>query len=114
MIFNPIASPNFAQYLELNKFINHRVVDKIRSSYKAAQFIVELDVVKNLGTFLEIELVTDDRDSISSTTAHMQEILKNLPIKPLKTGYDSLMLRKQNFQQYLQSRFVLEEDKKIR
>ena len=109
-----VASPDFALYLELNKFIEHRIVDKIRSSYKADQFIVVLDIVKNLGPFLEIELVTKDRDSISSTTAYMQEILKGLPVKPLKTGYDSLILRKQNFQQYLQSRFVLKEDKALK
>ena len=68
---------------------------------------------KDLGTFLEIELIARSGDVIDAVTQRMKAMLAGLPLKPLATGYDSLILRKNNFEQYIQGRFILEEDKKF-
>ena len=36
------------------------IVDKIRSEYKLDELTIAVDVVKDLGTFLEIEIVCND------------------------------------------------------
>lgn len=101
-----------AEYMEINNLIQHRTVDKIRMSYSTQDFIIVVDNVKGLGNFLEIEIMSSNTDNIDLITNQMKAILAPLYLKPLKTGYDSLILRKQNFSQYLQGRFILEEDKK--
>ena len=108
------AECDFEVYKMSNHLIEHRVVDKMRSSYTLQNFVVVIDKVVELGTYLEIELMAENEYLIEKIAADMRDILKGLPLKPLKTGYDSLILRKQNFEQYLQGRFVLEEDKHLR
>jgi adenylate cyclase class IV len=109
----PAFGGDITSYKAVNNFIEHRVVDKMRSSYEWQDMIILVDEIKDLGMFLEIELVTQDKGRIEDTAARMRTFLKGLPLEPLKTGYDSLVLRKQNFEQYLRGRFVLEEDKKF-
>lgn len=53
-------------------------------------------------------------DAVETIKKHMTELLAGLSLKPLKTGYDSLILRKNNFDQYLMGRFILDEDKPLR
>ena len=72
-----------------------------------------IDQVENLEMFLEIEVMAANTISLDAITNRMRALLAPLHLKPLKTGYDSLILRKQNFSQYLRGRFVLEEDKQI-
>jgi adenylate cyclase, class 2 len=107
----PINRASIKEYASINKLIEHRIVDKIRSSYSIEDFILVIDEVKNLGKFLEIEVMAPDIDNIDTIKLRMQELLKDLKLKPLTTGYDALILRKQNFKQYLQARFILAEDK---
>ena len=105
---------DFEVYKKSNDFIEHRIVDKMRTTYSLQDLTIVVDEVVNLGTFLEIELMAEDEYLIEKTATRMREILLGLPLKPLETGYDSLILRKQNFEQYLQGRFILEEDKHLR
>jgi adenylate cyclase, class 2 len=100
-------------YKQANSLIDHRIVDKLRSSYKALDFELVFDDVKDLGQFIEIELMASSQEDIDTIVVQMRNLLDGLPLKPLTTGYDSLVLRKQNFEQYLQGRFILEEDKKF-
>jgi len=109
----PVETANFNNFIAINALIDHRTVDKERSSYKAGNFVITIDYVKNLGAFLEIELMAANTENISEIKKSMEEILLPLSLKPLKTGYDSMLLRKYNFQQYLQGRFILDEDKKF-
>ncbi len=111
---NTLSNANFELLKQANQLIEHRIVDKMRKSYKADEFKITVDEVVNLGTFLEIELMAEDTSSLEMVKKAMEQSLQGLALRPLKTGYDSLILRKQNFAQYLQGRFVLEEDKKYR
>jgi adenylate cyclase, class 2 len=104
---------SFEEYKTVNNLIDHRTVDKTRTTYSIEDFVISIDEVKGLGKFLEIELMDNKTDALDAVTKRMKEILSSLELKPLKTGYDSLMLRKQNFQQYLRGRFVLPEDKAL-
>jgi adenylate cyclase, class 2 len=105
------VTSDLAWYRSVNSLIEHRVVDKLRTTYKHEDFLIMIDEVKNLGTFLEIELMAEKSDDIEAVKNRMITILHGLPLKPFKTGYDSLILKKTNFVQYVQGRFALEEDK---
>jgi adenylate cyclase, class 2 len=116
--FNDIVSylgleqgQSLEEFKSRNKLIDHRVVDKIRSTYSIEDFAILIDDVKELGKFLEIEIMSDTTRDIDSVTKRMRDILAPLKLKPLKTGFESLILRKHNFQQYLRARFALPEDK---
>lgn len=114
---SPLLSTEFKDFTRCNNLVPHRVVDKIRKSYTIKDFTVVIDDVAQLGTFLEIELMALPQEDISQVTQRMRtyiDSLKDLDLKPLKTGYDALILRKLNFEQYIQGRFILEEDKYLR
>jgi adenylate cyclase class IV len=110
----PITKADFDGFQEENLLAPHRTVDKVRTSYAHGPFTIVIDAVANLGNFLEIEYLAQTVDSVDTIKAQMEELLLPLSLKPLQTGYDSLMLRKHNFKQYLQGRFVLDEDKLLR
>jgi adenylate cyclase class IV len=111
---NPITKADFTLFKQINELVEHRIVDKTRTSYSHEDFTISLDEVAHLGTFLEIELMASDTQNLVQVKTTMSQLLAELNLQPLKSGYDSLILRKQNFAQYLQGRFVLEEDKKYR
>ncbi len=101
----------FEEFKSLNNFIDHRIIDKIRSTYTSEDFVIVIDEVKDLGTFLEIEIMTQNTNDLGVITQRMEEILSPLKLERLKIGTEALVLRKQNFQHYLKSRFILPEDK---
>lgn len=109
-----ILIPSFEEYKKVNKLIEHITVDKMRSLYTVEDFLISVDVVNELGTFLEIEVMTSDINNLDLIKSHMFKILKELQLTPLKTGYSALLLKKQNFEQYVQGRFILDEDKVYR
>ena len=74
-------------------------------------FTLCLDKVANLGTFIEIELMANTIEDLAGVKQQMQQLIKELDLAPLKTGYGTLLLRKKDFEHYLLGRFVLEEDK---
>ena len=108
----PITAHNSTLFMNKNNFILHRTVDKMRASYKKGDYTITIDEVAHLGTFLEIEYMAENTNFVDMIKEEMMQHLMPLSLKPLKTGYDTLILRKQNFEEYLQSRFVLEEDLK--
>jgi len=108
----PITTPSLERYLKANNFIEHYVIDKTRSSYTLDNFIIAHNQVESLGTFLEIEIMAETTDNLETFTPAMRQLLSRLNLKPLKTGYGTLLLRKQHYQHYLKSRFALEEDLK--
>jgi adenylate cyclase, class 2 len=105
-----VNSTDLEQYKQQNNLIEHRIVDKMRSTYSHENFTIVIDEVKDLGKFLEIESMAHNTNTLDEVKKQMADLVKNLSLKPLKTGYDALLLRKQNFQLYLQSRFALQED----
>lgn len=94
-----------------NNLIRLSTVDKKRDSYKCGNFTLSVDDVVGLGLFLEIELMAKSIDGIESIKQEMLCALAGLKIKPSTIGYDSLQMKKNNPQQYLRGRFVLEADK---
>jgi 8-oxo-dGTP diphosphatase len=110
----PCISADIENLKNRNNFINHYVVDKLRTSYQHASFTLSVDEVADLGTFLEIELMAKSIENIDTIKAKMEELLAHLRLKPLKTGYGTLLLQKNDFKHYLLGRFILEEDKKYR
>lgn len=107
----PTAIADLEQFEAINNFIEHYRVDKIRTSYKHDSFTICMDEVKDLGTFLEIELMANTIEDLAAVKQQMQHLIKELDVAPLKTGYGTLLLRKKDFEHYLMGRFVLEEDK---
>lgn len=95
--------------MQINNLIEHRIIGS--STYVIDNFTITFDAVQDLGNFLEIEYMAPDTNDINDIKIRMEALVKNLTIKRLTTGYDTLILRKQNFDLYLQSRFILEEDK---
>lgn len=94
-----------------NNFDAYYVVDKKRMTYSYDDLTVCVDEVADLGSFLEIEYMAVSTEKIESIKNQMQKLLGNLSVKPLKTGYGTLLLRKNHFQEYLRGRFILPEDK---
>ena len=86
----------------LNQFVS---ITKHRTIYTGEGLEISLDVIENLGTFLEIE--AKGADGIRRVQHFCKERgLVNLPI-----GYVELWLRKHAFPLYLNGRYVLPEDR---
>ena len=110
----PLKNLTMVGLIRSNSFIESYAVDKVRTTYTKECFTIALDEVKDLGAFLEIELMTDSLNTLDEVKDTMQAIIKELPLVPLKTGYGTLLLRKHNFNEYLQGRFILPEDIKYK
>lgn len=107
----PCNNADIDHFKLANSFMEHYVVDKVRTSYHYPPFTVAIDEVVGLGTFLEIELMAATIDNLAAIKKEMEHLLRDLSLKPLKTGYGTLLLRKNDFEHYLLGRFILDEDK---
>jgi len=97
----------------INNLDAHYIVDKIRTSYAYNDFTIMVDEVAGLGTFLEIEVMATNINDLENVKKNMQQTLNGLNLLPLQIGYGSLLLRKSNFDYYVQGRYVLQEDKNM-
>jgi adenylate cyclase class IV len=109
-----IHNASFEEFKMVNSLQDHRIVDKIRTSFRQDAFTIVIDEVDQLGTFIEIELMANNLDTLESTKKEMQALLTGLSLKPLTTGYDTLILREHHFNDYIQARFIMDEDKHVR
>ncbi len=109
---SPIA--DLEELKKTNNFFEHYRVDKVRTSYSHNSFTIAVDEVVDLGTFLEIELMAQDTQNLEEVKQEMVLFIAGLKLRPLRTGYGTLLLRKKDFEHYLLGRFVLEEDKMYR
>lgn len=100
----------FENFKSVNKLVEHYRIEKTRTEYTSDIFTIAIDEVKNLGTFLEIECMAETKDNVKDIEAKMKQFIEPLMLKPFKTGYGTLYLRKNNFDHYLKSRFILKED----
>lgn len=110
----PAACPSLDAIKQANNFIDYYTVDKVRTSYAHKDFTIGVDEVADLGTFLEIELMAETAENLEAVKQEMELFLVGLQLRPLRTGYGTLLLRKNNFMRYLMGRFILEEDKVYR
>ncbi len=105
-----IDQADFKQFIAINELSSLLTIDKERTSYTKDGYTIVIDSVAHLGNFLEIEIMADDTSAIDEITLHMKKLVLPLSLKPLSAGYVSLMLRQNNFEVYLQSRYILKED----
>lgn len=105
----PFADLN--TFKSINSLETFYVIDKIRTSYTYNAFTIVVDEVTGLGMFLEIELMTHNTDDLERVKNEMKHALAGLQLEPLKVGYGELIVRNNDFNAYLQGRFVLDEDK---
>lgn len=111
LLLKPITRPDLDLLKSINNFGTHYIVNKLRTSYKHNSFTLCVDEVMDLGTFLEIELMANSIENLKTVKIEMQQLLKGLSLEPVKIGYCSAIVRKQNFELYLLGRFLPEEDK---
>jgi predicted adenylyl cyclase CyaB len=93
-----------------NNLIDSIVIDKVRQKFTDGKFEYSFDDVKDLGKFLEIEYRASSDEDAEKIKEEMREKLKGLNLKLITTGYNELYWRKNNFELYLQGRYLLEED----
>lgn len=96
-----------------NNFDVHYVIDKVRTSYNYQKFTVAIDEVADLGTFLEIELMTKNADELEQIKNDMETALAGLQLKPLRLGYCSMILKKHQYECYRQGRYAAPEDRQL-
>jgi adenylate cyclase class IV len=100
----------FERFKEANNFSEHYRIEKERAEYSTDIFTIAFDEVKDLGMFLEVECMANDKSEVEDIEKKMRDFVKPLALKPFNTGYGTLFLRKNNFAHYLKSRFILKED----
>ncbi|MCG8465564.1 MAG: class IV adenylate cyclase, partial [Xanthomonadales bacterium] len=72
------------------------VVEKVRHVYSVGQTRVHLDEVKNLGHFMELEVVLEDDQSLEQGEAIAQDLMQKLGIEPkdlIQGAYMDLLLK---------------------
>ena len=111
-IFNlkEIDKPDLNEFKEKNNFINSVLIDKTSRKYKDEKFEFSYDIVKDIGTFIEIEYLTMKENNLNKIKEEMRLRLKGLNLKPITTGYNELYWRKKDFNLYLQGKYLLQED----
>ena len=107
-----IKNPNLKELKVKNNLINSMIIDKIRQIYNDGTFEYSLDNVKGLGKFIEIEFLASPEDNLDKIKKEMRTKFKNLNLKLITTGYNEVYWRKNNFDLYLQGRYLFEEDYK--
>lgn len=88
-----IIADQMHEFFRSNGYIVKMVVDKVRKSYKKGEFELNLDVVRGLGKFAEVELIVDDKHT-ESAIKRIEVFMQNVGINPVtatKLGYVSLL-----------------------
>jgi adenylate cyclase class 2 len=86
----------FEQMLDRLGFTRAAEVNKWRENYRLSDAGIMLDEVEDLGTFVEIEIMSDNE--ISDTAARIEEIAKKIGVsgEPILASYLELLLTKRS------------------
>jgi adenylate cyclase, class 2 len=90
----------FKKILQATGFTVRVTVDKIRTSYSYKNFEINIDVIKNLGSFCEIE-IQGDYDSVADAQKQIEIFAKEIGIHndegapDMTCGYAMMLFRKQ-------------------
>jgi len=115
------AKFTYKEFLKINSLSPLVVVDKKRYIAEDSGFELSIDVIKDVGNFIEIEkLVKVDTHSdkyqqvLDQTKQSIQKYVKSLGIKAerFETGYVELILQNTNFELYMKGKYLLNKDKK--
>lgn len=107
----PTPAAELTLFKTLNGLQPHYVIDKLRTTYTLGAFTLALDEVADLGTFLEIELMAENTNDLEEVKASMHQLLHELELRPLRLGYCTLLMQKNDFECYKKGRFALSEDR---
>lgn len=108
----PMHDPSLEDLMKRNSLIESITIDKQRASYQDGEFHIDLDTVKDLGEYLEIEKMTDETADRHEALAKMRDRLNGLKLRHVDVGYNELYWRKHDFDRYLQGKYLLIEDRK--
>lgn len=106
----PLHSTDLNILKSTNNLDTHYIVDKVRSSYRYQSFTIAIDIVANLGTFLEIELMAENAKNLEQVKSDMRLALAGLKLQPLHFGYGAMLLQKHQPECYAQGRYALKEN----
>jgi len=107
----PTDQADFELFKRTNNLFPHYTVAKTRTTYRYGEFTLAVDTVVDLGAFIEIELMTNSADELEAVKARMRRALEGLNLKPLERGYAAMLLRKNDFKNYIKGRYVCEADR---
>ncbi|MDR0367464.1 MAG: class IV adenylate cyclase [Rickettsiales bacterium] len=85
-----------AKILDMLGFRKAHVIDKSRKSFKLGEVSVDMDEVRGLGRFVEVEII-DDMPGADRALARVDDLSAKLGLDPgnlMKTGYVDLMAAK--------------------
>ena len=108
----PISEPSLENLLERNRLVESITIDKHRTSYSDGSFHIDIDSVKDLGEYLEIEQMADEHANSREIIQKMKDRLSGLRLKHVDVGYNELYWRKHNFDLYLKGKYLLAEDRR--
>jgi adenylate cyclase class IV len=108
--FEKIVKPDLSEFKNKNELIDSMTIDKARRRYNDGKFEYCFDDVKELGKFIEIELMASPEDNLEEIKNEMRERLSGLQLKLITTGYNEVYWRKYDFNLYLKGRYLFEED----
>ncbi len=108
----PMTEPSLENLKQRNRLIESMTVDKLRTTYADGDFHIDLDKVKDLGEYLEIEQMVDERADRDAVVGRMRQYLTGLSLKHIDVGYNELYWREHNFERYLEGKYLLIEDRR--
>lgn len=104
-----VPNANLEEIRNQNDLVDSIVIDKARKEYKLGKFLIVHDVVKDLGEFVEIEYIGTQEEAERIKQEMLKE-LGGLKLKRMTVGYNEIYWRKNDFDTYLQGRYLYEED----
>ena len=105
-----ITSPSLEELKTKNRLIDSMIIDKIRKIFYDGKFEYSLDEIKDLGKFIEIEFLAQEKDDLDRIKDEMRKKLEGLKLELITTGYCEVYWRKHDFNLYLQGRYLFQED----
>jgi adenylate cyclase class IV len=106
-----MSEPSLEDLKTRNYLTESMAIDKQRLSYSAGDFRIDIDMVQNLGEYLEIEKMADERADRDRIISQMHQQLSGLALRHVDVGYNELYWRKHNFELYLLGKYLLFEDR---
>lgn len=102
------SGSSFEAFLTHNALKPMITLDKTRQTYQAGIFLVEVDEIKDVGTFLEVEYAGSpvSKEQIPSVLSTIDELVKEMPIEPVATGTFEAILRQRNFELYKKGKYL--------
>ena len=109
MLSVPSSRCTFELFRTHNNLYDFVTIDKTRAKYLLGAYTLSLDTIEDLGTFLEIEYDTPNKQD-SSTPAILKEmhrLVEGMSLQEVNVGYVELMLLQHNPELYSLGRFKL-------